>query len=286
MLFATASLAHRIEQAECRLTVEAAGIAARRRPDVLVAKIGGGAAVFTGPGEPFNKMLAVGFGPGLDESALSDIEAAFDAREAPLQVELASLADGETAALLTRRGYRLRNFENVLGLELTPAVVAEAERRLVEAQRHGIQIAAAARDEAPLWMDAVVTGFAHPDAFDGPETHESFPRESLERVFADQKEAPAFRQYLARREGQVAGGGSMRLDSGIAQLCGAATRPEHRRQGVQSTLLRARLIDAARAGCDMAVVTTQPGSKSQENVQRAGFELLYARAILIREPGG
>jgi hypothetical protein len=30
------------------------------------------------------------------------------------------------------------------------------------------------------------------------------------------------------------------------------------------------------------VVTTQPGSKSQENVQRLGFELLYTRAILVK----
>jgi hypothetical protein len=29
-------------------------------------------------------------------------------------------------------------------------------------------------------------------------------------------------------------------------------------------------------------VTTMPGSKSQQNVQRAGFELLYARAILVK----
>jgi len=38
----------------------------------------------------------------------------------------------------------------------------------------------------------------------------------------------------------------------------------------------------ARSGCDVAVVTTQPGSKSQENLQRQGFELLYTRAVLVR----
>ena len=29
--------------------------------------------------------------------------------------------------------------------------------------------------------------------------------------------------------------------------------------------------DAAAAGCDVAVVTTQPGSRSCQNVQRQGF---------------
>jgi GNAT superfamily N-acetyltransferase len=79
-----------------------------------------------------------------------------------------------------------------------------------------------------------------------------------------------------------AGGASLRLFEGIAQLCGAATLPEHRRHGVQSALLAARLEAAVRAGCDVAVVTTTPGSKSQENVQGQGFDLLYTRAILVR----
>ena len=65
---------------------------------------------------------------------------------------------------------------------------------------------------------------------------------------------------------------------------GAATAPAHRRRGVQTALLSARLADAAAAGCDIAVVTTQPGSKSQQNVQRRGFDLLYTRAVLVREP--
>jgi hypothetical protein len=35
---------------------------------------------------------------------------------------------------------------------------------------------------------------------------------------------------------------------------------------------------------DIAVVTPQPGSKSQQNVQRQGFDLLYARAGLVKQP--
>jgi hypothetical protein len=58
----------------------------------------------------------------------------------------------------------------------------------------------------------------------------------------------------------------------------------HRRRGVQTALLSARLAGAAAAGCDIAVVTTQPGSKSQQNVQRRGFDLLYTRAVLVKQP--
>jgi ribosomal protein S18 acetylase RimI-like enzyme len=74
------------------------------------------------------------------------------------------------------------------------------------------------------------------------------------------------------------------MSEGVAQLTGAATAPAYRRRGVQTALLSARLVEAARAGCDIAVVTTQPGSKSQQNVQRRGFHLLYTRAILVKPP--
>jgi ribosomal protein S18 acetylase RimI-like enzyme len=69
---------------------------------------------------------------------------------------------------------------------------------------------------------------------------------------------------------------------GIAQMTGAATAPEHRRRGVQNALLAVRLRDAAAAGGELAVVTTQPASKSHQNTQRQGFELLYTRAVWVK----
>jgi GNAT superfamily N-acetyltransferase len=97
-------------------------------------------------------------------------------------------------------------------------------------------------------------------------------------------EAKGFSRYLALIDGKAVGGASLRICGGIAQLAGAATLPTYRRRGVQTALLNARLRDALAAGCDIAVVTTQPGSKSQENVQRRGFALLYTRAVLIKQP--
>ena len=76
----------------------------------------------------------------------------------------------------------------------------------------------------------------------------------------------------------------MSIRDGITQLFGAATHPVHRRRGIQSALLRARLCAGRARGCDLAVVTTQPGSKSQQNALRAGFSLLYTRAVWVRQP--
>lgn len=68
----------------------------------------------------------------------------------------------------------------------------------------------------------------------------------------------------------------MRITDGIAQLIRAATASAFRRRGIQS----ARLADATAVGCDVAVITVQPGSQSQQNGQRRGFDLLYNRAVL------
>jgi ribosomal protein S18 acetylase RimI-like enzyme len=95
--------------------------------------------------------------------------------------------------------------------------------------------------------------------------------------------AAGARCYIARRDGAIADGASVRMAEGVAQFTGVATVPAHRRQGVQTALLSARLADAAAADCDVAVVTTSPGSKSQQNVQRQGFDLLYTRAILVKQ---
>jgi GNAT superfamily N-acetyltransferase len=56
----------------------------------------------------------------------------------------------------------------------------------------------------------------------------------------------------------------IRIADGVAQLTGAATEPAHRRRGVRSALLSARLADAAAAGCDVAVIATQRASKPPE----------------------
>jgi len=275
-LFADLELAARVERAECRLLADAAAAAGRRDPQarVLVAPIAGGVAVWAGPDSPLNKVAGLGFAGPVEDAALDAVEHALAERATAPRIELATLAESGLAARLTRRGYQLAGFENVLALRL-PAPLPAADPGDIEVRESPAA-------ELELWLDVVVTGFAHPDG-QGVGAHEQFPREALERVIGDLGSSRGFVRYLARRGGEPAGGASLRHDAGVAQLAGAATLPGHRRRGVQSALLGHRLARAAEAGCDLAVVTTEPGSKSQRNVQRQGFELLYSRAVLVRE---
>lgn len=272
-MFCDVQLAARIERAERDLVAAIGANVAARVGDVLSMPIGGGLASFSEPGSPMNKVVGLGFAT-FDEGAWLAVEAAHAAREAPIQVEIATLADAAIGKLLTARGYELVGVENVLGRPLT-ATPAPA--------RPGITIARSGSDEIEAWLDVTVTGFGSPDT-QGVPSHERFDRAVLERVIRDFAAAEGFVRWFARRGGEVAGTASMRMADGIAQLCGATTLPAHRGRSVQTALLEHRLADAQRSGCTLAVVTTQPGSKSQQNAQKQGFELLYSRNVLRREP--
>jgi ribosomal protein S18 acetylase RimI-like enzyme len=271
VLFADVALVRRIEGAEVRFVMAGGYAAQRRRPDAIVTPLSGGAGVCSGEASPFDKVVGLGF-EALDENALGQFERAVLERGGAVQVELATRADPKVAQALSQRGYALIGFEDVLGLPPEPGAAEGGE----------LEVRAAGPGELDTWIDTVVTGFAHPDAGDGVPSHESFSRDALVRTFRDLLSLPEVKPYLAWRNGAIAGGALLRLDSGIAQLSGAATLPAHRRRGVQTALTRARISDAARAGAQVATVTTLPGSKSQENVTRQGFCILYTRAVLIK----
>ena len=275
-LFCDTALAQRIERAEAQLIAKACEAADRRRADDtgFVIPIAGGVASFAEAGSPFNKVAGLGFGGVPSPAALDEIERAYAAFGAPVQVELAHLADPVIGALLTGRGYRLTFFDNVLGL----ALPGEPER----ATPPGVEVRPSGEEEFESWLDIVLHGFAHPDTQRVP-VHDELARDVIAGAGRDFAAAGGIR-YIALLDGVIAGGARLRMAEGVAQLAGATTAPAHRRRGVQAALLSARLADAAAAGCDIAVVTTLPGSKSQQNVQRQGFDLLYSRATLVRQP--
>lgn len=266
-LFCDIALAARIERAEARLTAESSDAARARRGDSIgfARPFSGGVASFAEADSPFNKVIGLGFDGPPSAAELGEVERAFADLGAPVQVELCQLAEEGTGAFFTERGYRLESFENVLGRRLDDPGSPEDVRLCRD-------------DELETWLSEVADAIAVADT-EGLPSHEDFPRETVVNAMRDMA---GVRRYLAERGGEFAGGASFRVTDGIAQFTGAATVPAHRRRGVQTALLRARLAAATEAGGEIAVVTTQPGSKSHQNVQRQGFDLLYTRAILVK----
>ena len=274
-MFADPTLAARIDRAESRLSASAgeairnAGLQTR----VAIMPIAGGMAVYVGPASPMNKVIGLGFDGPLDLSVLNEVEREWRDRSEPVRVELSILAHPTVGEALTGRGYRLHGFENVLGRSLQTLEPAKSNAELT--------VEVLQENDVAIWMDIAVTSFSELDGTgSGPD--DSISREEMAHVLSDFMVVPGFVRYLGRIGGQAVGGASMRLDGGLAQICGAGTLPAFRGRGMQKALLGRRLVDARRSGCDLAVVTTAPGSRSQDNVMRRGFELLYTRAVLVK----
>lgn len=268
MLFADAALARRLEDAEARGTVEYAQAQARLRPEAGTAEVpvAGGYAVYAGLGSPLSRAVGLGLNGPIQAADLEQVEDFYHGRGAPAAVDLCPLADSSLRELLGRRGYRPAEFNNVW---VRPVNEAESW----PAPPPGISVAVAGPAEAELWARTVTLGFS---------SQEEVPSEEQEIA------APFFYMstavcFLAQVEGGPAGGAAMAIHQGLAALFSTSTLPAFRERGVQTSLLRARLAFAARAGCDLATVQTEPGSASQRNVERLGFRLAYTKLTMICE---
>ena len=276
-MFVSNEVVASVEATEAGFLADIIRAVQQRRPQAQAwfEPVAGGCAGYAGPNVPVNKVAGLGFGGVPDADRLAAIEARYHQESAPVMIELATHADPAIYAFLAERGYRLTGFEDVVGIEL-PA--AEGFRAA------DVQLEVVAGDDArSAWLECLIDGFAAPDT-QGVASSEDFPRDLLRDVMRDLSSVEHFTAWFARVDGELAGGGSLRANGSIAHLCGAATLPSFRRRGVQTTLVTERLQVAARAGSKLAITVTQPGSKSQQNMRRQGFELLYSRALLLLPP--
>lgn len=279
-VFVSSQLAAAIEAAETRLLLDIVAAMQRRRPEAVAwsVPLAGGAACCAGPGSPLDKIVGLGFAGAPDPAALAEIEARYHQRGLPAVAEVSSHADPEVFATLAERGYRLTAHEDVLGRATAPSAAPAARRA------DGIDVRPVRTDgESEAWFGALLDGFAAADA-QGVPSHDAFPRDVVAASMRDMVAIDGLTRFAAWIDGELAGGGSLRVSGPVAHLCGAATLPRYRRRGVQSALVAARLAAAAAAGCEVAVTVTQPGSKSQQNMTRQGFALCYVRAILTLPP--
>lgn len=272
-MIGTVALAERIEAAETRLSLAMLAVTQRHGDaSAFSVPVGRGAAVYCGPGAPMTKVIGVGIGAPLEVADIDRVEAAFAPTGELPGWEVATLADLGAVRLLEARGYGLQRIEMVLGCDI-PAL-------LPQVLPDGIHVVQGRDDD---WAHIAVAGFAAAETVEGRDAPaESYDTSVLERVVAQFAGVPEVRRYVALLAGEAAGAASARVDGDLYQLCGAATLPTHRRRGVQSALLSSRLEDARAAGCTLAVVSVEPGSRSQANVQRRGFVPLYSRLVLAK----
>jgi GNAT superfamily N-acetyltransferase len=266
-LFLNLELARRIETAEAQAAVECAEALERFRPGsgAAVRRLAGGFAVYCGSGSPITQAVGMGLEGPVSADEFDVLEEFYRSRNEAVRVETAPLADPTFIEQFGKREYRVTEFSNVMARFVNDYSQPEPPA--------GVTVEKVGKDQIETWVQTVTQGFA-----------EQFPvsRELLEvmKMFAL---APKTECYLARVDGKIAGGATLTIHDGVAGLFGASTLPVARRHGVQTALLQRRLARAAQAGSDLAVSLAQPGSTSQRNIVRQGFNVLYTRVKFEKE---
>jgi len=264
MNFAGLELARRLEAAEAHNGAECAEAQRLLDPAVgaTVRPVAGGSAIFVGPGSPLTHAVGLGMHGPVRPEELDRLEAFYRARGATVSVDLCPLADASLLELLGSRGYRTTEFMNVLIRPLTGSEIARPE----------VPVRLANDGEEELWARTVGRGFLEKDALTAEEMDVG------RNIF----HMPGSLCYLAFAGNQAVAAGAMAMHGGLATLFADSTTPGFRGIGLQSALIRERLRAAFAAACDLAAASTLPGSVSQRNYERNGFQVAYTKAILVR----
>jgi GNAT superfamily N-acetyltransferase len=278
--FADAALARRVEAGWAWASGSSARAVAAGRPELGAAwkRFGGGTATFFGPCSPLSQAQGVGLDGPVDPAELDRLDAWFDTRGAGPAVEVATLADPGLLPALSRRGYHVAETTHMLVRPLGPEPASGSAPAHADPPAPVVVVRVDLSDRAAREAIAAVMmrGFF--------EEHGE-PPPALADVMEMLLAAEGTSLWRARLvAGPDAGGASLLVHNGLALFAGDATLPACRRRGVQSALIRARLAEATRLGCDLAVTCVQPGSASQRNYERQAFRMAYARVLMGREP--
>ena len=257
MVFSDLHLARRLEAAEA---ANARGCTAIH-PEAASLEVAGGCAVFVGAESPLSHAVGIGLHGPVKGADLDQLEAFFRSRGGQVSIELCPLADPALVTMLGDRRYRVTEFNNVLVKRLPGAsiVLTPHVRRVLP-------------DETDLWSHTVGRGF--------------FEEHDLTTAEMDVGRAicamPGALCYLAVTDsGTMAGGAAGAIHSGLLTCFADSTIPTHRRGGLHREMIEARLNEGLAQGCELATAATLPGSGSQRNYERLGFEVVYTRVTFV-----
>ncbi|MBL8240433.1 MAG: GNAT family N-acetyltransferase [Bryobacterales bacterium] len=260
MIFSDLPLSRRLERAEATASSKFIEARARTTPISNAAwiEIAGAYAMFDGADSPLTQTFGLGLFAEPSAADLDQLEAFFQKRHAPVCHEVSPLAGVELVQALTDRGYRPIEFTSVMHRSVQSPDSAPSSA--VTARR-------IATGEESLWSRLSAEGWSS-----NPEL-----RDFLLDLGIVISAAEGSFAFLAELDGQPIATAALRCDDGVALFAGASTIVSARNRGAQRALLEARMVYAAAAGCDLAMMCAAPGSPSQRNAERQGFRIAYTR---------
>ncbi len=259
-LFADLALSRRLELAEGHANAMYVQARAVHEPAVGACwtRIAGTFAMFDGVDSPVTQTFGLGLFEDIDEAAMTKLRDFFTERGAHVFHEVSPLTPPLVLEMLGNLSYRPVELSNVMVLPID-AARPNAEGRVV--------VRVIEEHERSTWVDTAVQGWSEEEQFAA--------------VIRGLMEVSVRREgsvnFLAEIEGRPVAAGGLSMHDGVALMAGASTIPSERKQGAQWALLEARLAYARDHGCDIAMMCAAPGSGSQRNAERHGFQVAYTR---------
>lgn len=220
-----------------------------------VTACAGGIAAFTGIGSPLTSIK--GAGPDIPDDDVDAAEAFFQKRGVKQIVfELAPWIPERSVERLLRRGYRLAGVEDVVvrsqpfdaPMPLRPIAPVSAE------EWPALQLSVNDAPDTPVWS-AIIRASAQ-------------VREAIRLGVRDESG-----QWIACAELFPVGD--------VALFANDATLESARGLGVQTAAIHHRLGEAAARGFVCVAAEVAPGSTSERNYLRCGFQRLYGRSHYV-----
>ena len=264
MIYSDLSLSQKLERTEARANADFVKTRARLDPVSGAAwtEVGGAYAMFDGVESPLTQTFGLGVFEDASAEQLDVLESFFKERNAPIFHEVSPMADQAILALLVGRGYRPIELTSVMYRDLT--IHRPESVRLNPAINTRIVV----DHEVDLWARTSAAAWTAENPALG---------EFMLKFGTVSAQCSGAFPYIAELDGEAIATGMLFIYDDVCILAGASTIPEARNQGAQNALLNDRLRFAMEQGCKMAIMGAAPGSQSQKNAQKNGFQIAYTR---------
>jgi hypothetical protein len=263
MIYSDKSLSQKLERTEARANASFVETRARLEPSTGATwiEVAGAYAMFDGPGSPCTQTFGLGLFDNVGGEHLAEIEEFYLERSAPVFHEVSPMTDPSLMQILSARDYSPIELTSVMYRELGPGIELETKNA-------NITTRVISDDEVELWAATSAGGWA--TEMEGlADFMLGFGRISAR--------CDGAYPFIGELDGKAISTGMLFIYDDVCILAGASTLPEGRNQGAQNALLAARLKFAGERGSRLAMVGAAPGSQSQKNAQKNGFQVAYTR---------
>jgi hypothetical protein len=272
LAFDSDMLLEKVQNASIAMLRSATAAMGIRRPEVgaCLTDLAGACVAYSGSDVPLTCAIGVGTSGPVDSKDIAAIETFYDSLNSPVRIAISGRTHTGVNSLLASRGYKagapMENWWMPLA-DITAKPIPD-----------NIEVVPATIDDAEVWVRTVAAGFQETGA---PLDESKLPPALLDTFycfgFAD-----GARPFLARRNGEVAGGGVFHINGDTAHLRTTSCRFVHRRNGVQTALLNVRLQWALKAGCRFVFSSTAGIGASARNLRRFGLQPLSISFLMSR----